>query len=658
MIQLILNNTEVFPERDTSIKMIRENPVLTESGSYTLDVNLPLSITENVKFFGNLNRIEVSKKYQRYDCELRTNGRPLLVGTAVITKVTDQAVTIQILAGNSNVRFWNNAEGDYIDELDYNTTPEGDIVTRRMWGLYDGVLHKDETYKEGGDTGDMYFTYWLKNVHGLNKITRENFSGYFRGSRGEFCFCRVFDKSIDEGLQLRLPTFGNGERINSVSDGRLTDLMMYFNCIQPNLLWVVGKVCEKRGYTFDGSLLKGTPAENIYVASARQTLKIADALPHWTVKQFMEEIQHLFNVTIFFDDALMTARMVGNETIGSLYTISAVIDELEVDVKEEEEKRVDKVKYKSWEDDFHLILPAEVKKKNQVLLKGDKPVWQEIMSYSDAIKNDSIFITSEGRSYLYRKDAWYEKDHAMEVDLLGNKIIEEDQATELKIRPAKTVQKKYRDSYFEQRREGIGPFGFRDSLEVFSYYHSETVLEMENSWGGYTKVDGNLYDKLIRGEEITNSGKEDEMQLFFYNGDVVSPQDDYIYQYWEVDSGTRDGELKTENHYTKEGTKWFLPVSEPHHGRELRYSPSTYGYSLALKSFEEDSWNIGHRFKSRLEYQMKVEHKITFLSQSIPDVRSKFLIRGKLFACKKIEVNVSDDGIDPLLTGYFVEIKS
>lgn len=51
MIELYLNNQRVFTDTSKTVKLTKENPYFTQSGSYTLDVSIPMDILENRQFF-------------------------------------------------------------------------------------------------------------------------------------------------------------------------------------------------------------------------------------------------------------------------------------------------------------------------------------------------------------------------------------------------------------------------------------------------------------------------------------------------------------------------------------------------------------------------------------------------------------------------------
>lgn len=65
MIELYLNKQRVYTDTSQDIKLTKENPFFTQSGSYTLDVVLPMDILENRQFFKNLQLLQTSKKQRK-----------------------------------------------------------------------------------------------------------------------------------------------------------------------------------------------------------------------------------------------------------------------------------------------------------------------------------------------------------------------------------------------------------------------------------------------------------------------------------------------------------------------------------------------------------------------------------------------------------------
>ena len=46
------------------------------------------------------------------------------------------------------------------------------------------------------------------------------------------------------------------------------------------------------------------------------------------------------------------------------------------------------------------------------------------------------------------------------------------------------------------------------------------------------------------------------------------------------------------------------------------------------------------------------------MAEEMPDPTGIFIIRNKRYGCEKIEANITSDGFDKLMTGYFYEMLS
>lgn len=117
MVRLMLDNKEVVIDDTSAIKMTKENPYFTQSGSFSMDVKIPLSIYENAKFFGNIQRLQSRKRFQMMSAKLFVDNQCILNGSATVTGVTKETVTVQLFGGNSDVNFISKYGDLYVDEL-------------------------------------------------------------------------------------------------------------------------------------------------------------------------------------------------------------------------------------------------------------------------------------------------------------------------------------------------------------------------------------------------------------------------------------------------------------------------------------------------------------------------------------------------------------
>ena len=80
-------------------------------------------------------------------------------------------------------------------------------------------------------------------------------------------------------------------------------------------------------------------------------------------------------------------------------------------------------------------------------------------------------------------------------------------------------------------------------------------------------------------------------------------------------------------------------------------------WSLSLNPVADADHYLGELHSNPYSLNMKARHVFQFLSDVIPDPSDIFLVRGKRYACEKIEANIRDNKIDRLMTGYFYEIE-
>lgn len=57
-----------------------------------------------------------------------------------------------------------------------------------------------------------------------------------------------------------------------------------------------------------------------------------------------------------------------------------------------------------------------------------------------------------------------------------------------------------------------------------------------------------------------------------------------------------------------------------------------------------------------VQIDTRVKQCIKFYSETVPDVTDIFVLRNKRFVCSKMEVNITTQGIDKIITGYFYAI--
>ena len=78
-------------------------------------------------------------------------------------------------------------------------------------------------------------------------------------------------------------------------------------------------------------------------------------------------------------------------------------------------------------------------------------------------------------------------------------------------------------------------------------------------------------------------------------------------------------------------------------------------WSLSLRQSEATHY-LGQLHNTGFSFNTKAKHTFRFIADTMPDPTDVFLIHGKLYGCEKIEANVTEEGFDRLMTGYFYEM--
>lgn len=286
MIYATINGKKAYPKAGVSIKLVLENPFVKQQGNHTYQVSFPLDITENRQAFGNVNRIDVSRRSNTFNnCALFIGSRCLLRGSATVVSFSDGDIKLQFLGTSSDAMSkW----GDiYIDSLEY---PE---------------------------IGSSYKTWCKKTTVDvpLTVVTQG-----WGGERGKYVFFTVVNETT-------------GKKYNRIRCyGSPLTCKMKRSVLQPSLIYVLHQVFNSMGYTVENDVYDTSPWNELYIVNVKRTAKIAGALPHWKISTFLEEFRKLFNAVYIYDE---TAKSVRIESYASVKAFGSVAPECEPEFSSE-----------------------------------------------------------------------------------------------------------------------------------------------------------------------------------------------------------------------------------------------------------------------------------------------------------------------------------
>ena len=258
------------------------------------------------------------------------------------------------------------------------------------------------------------------------------------------------------------------------------------------------------------------------------------------------------------------------------------------------------------------------------------------LSWSEKQKRQTI-IENFGNYYVYMVD---ENDNkSWKPAGIWSPLIRDsssDDFVDLNISPAAQV---------------VENINFKSGLMENKYYERRCLLSMPNDKESDSKEydvddDGYSYtsvqDALDDESALDNSEDEQEcMNIFFILPGRVQ---------------STDGST-TKLSWVGEKSRWpqFLTDYRINQGFRLgiaHFEDSHFSLSLCMKS-EYGTTSLGTLHANGLKIDNKNCMEVKFKSDDIPDPSKIYIIRNKRFVCEKIEMEVKDDAIEPVYTGYF-----
>ena len=179
-------------------------------------------------------------------------------------------------------------------------------------------------------------------------------------------------------------------------------------------------------------------------------------------------------------------------------------------------------------------------------------------------------------------------------------------------------------------------------------------------------------------KHITNAVKDSYKEWFVPKADTQEVVPDDTYTVYEAlltgETGSNDSDSSSsttlsvffQSKFIIDATnKKIIPTGAKQAG--VAYMPLVYADYRQLEGFSKDSSfdeKMSLSFKSlgitgdrtAASIDSHNEIAIKFLTDEIPDPSKIYIFHNKRYICSKIEMNVSDDGIDKEKTGYFYEM--
>lgn len=628
MIVCYINNQPAYPAAQSDIKVTLQNPFIKDGDEKTMEVVFPMDIAQNAAVFGAINRLDTSFESEDFeDCRLVADNTEVIRGKGTITSITREEVKIQIFAGKSYLRYKASFDNIYIDEIDYGQ------VAERYQNLR--IAHATDIR--------------------LLDITSELNAQGFIGEAGKYAFFQAHDETNDFWAN----QLGYMKDRNGIPFG----ITLLNAAVQPNLMMVVRKVFERLGYTTIINDFDREPWSSLYVCSARKSLSIGGALPHWSCYKFLDEFRKLFNAVYLFDEKQGKVSIAhfgeaggagteyitptedfsvgydeeGLEYLGASnleYELSACersVDSISEDVKKSFTVR----EYRSYGEMRVNFTRMSVKEKMTSLFKI--PVgWY----YGRSITDDDGNVTGQ----TLAECGWF------------SPLIRKEGASaiSLSIVPVAMI---WGESHFCT----VCVYDVIHGTYIYPYkeYSFDCLvanIECKNQTNisGWISVDDTadyvtVEDVLVNGDSTPEEGSdENTMQVFFASGAKFKATK------WEE--------------YAVYGHRFLFSVTEPESvWQPVAFTECRHTDKVVLPRFSmslfpaADYTHIGNLHNMGVKLRRNVngnnEVRVDFPYDGKPDPKKIFVIRNRRFICDRIEMGISGEGISKIKTGYFYELE-
>lgn len=639
MIICYINKKVAFPAAQSDIKITLQNPFIKDGDEKTMEVVFPMDIPQNRAVFGAINRLDTHFRMDNFeDCRLVADGQEIISGTGTITSVSNTEVKLQILSGQSYLRYKASFDKVFIDQIDY-----GDIAARHQF--LKGMMQR--------------------NKSAFNMVSELNRQGFI-GEPGKYAFFPIHDESNDIFVNMPVYYF-----VNDVyeDDGVTT----WFAAVQPNLMYVMKKVIERLGYSLESNYYDQSPWNKIYVASALQTTVLNKALPHWTCYKFLDEFRKLFNATFLFDENKKSVKIVpfgdsgnaGTEVIEPLVEFSTSFDEEGVEYLGASNIQFN---LSDCDRDYDCL--------SQDIMKSfEMKEYDDINSLYDAFdrmsvkdKMTHIFhcpvgyfygITVENNegsviNHILKECGWFSplvrREGASTIELNIVPVAIKKQTCNCY---CMKVLKTDKGNYLMWRYDVWEYEAFTANITCDNQVNTELMWiteEDKEPEGDYVTV----MDVVENGEAIPDGTSEDAVMEIFFAANFMQ-----VYQ-------NPERKPKEDNNILNLPPLGYdiRTVRQPTAFADYRHAAYEVNGSLPTWSLGlmplVDIASIGAFHNKGIKIRQNVngnnEICVKFLFNGKPDPRKIYIIRNRKFLCSHIDMSVNENGIERVKTGYFYEI--
>jgi len=608
--RLFIDGQEVVLPDDLSLTVIEENPFLTKNGEYTYDITLSLMHSTNAKIYQHCNRLNNS-----YDLPssrkavLISDNHLILNGTEIIINISDTAVKIQLVSGNSELNYFI-GDDKIIRNLDLGSATRLTTNALICSSLDQGYPSRD----------------WQLIPFMTNDSDVIIGNGYFY-----YYYPAGYDPTYNDVLRFAgiMPTGDGGVAIN------------FKQRPQPYLCFILKQIIASFGYTIEyNAIAEHSIWKNAVIIQGYDTMEYAKMLPDWTVAKFLENIEKFFCCTVVVNSQEKKVNIYFNS-----YPLEAedfeeinIVDEYDADIDNDNdilEYKNTNIGYSLDSEDYYSLKKLSDSIKNLATVSDTilLDVADLVSDDTDADRFKKIFHDTETDTdfIAYDDGSVIPKVVDSFKNLMNNPDDDDSVNLELNIIPASFKTMKVSRTYYTFSNDG-------STGTAKNYYLQIPVVENYDPLIQSSDDDYTIQGLAVGDDSINSRSLNSKLRLVLYAGRQ------------EVDlEGITDQE--TIDKFEKFPTCFVesLPeyYSSDHFPRDFLNGINPF----RIKWLYENMYEPANRINVSKKYPF------TFIDRKV-NIKKPFLIRNRKYICEKIERSITIEGIKTLSKGYFYQIEN
>lgn len=619
--KILVNGREALIKSGTSIEYVQENRFFTESDDYTLNITFPIAgCPQNIKIFGNRNRVDLTSVTNAYDCEI-TDINFHKVGVIVLTDISETELKFQFLAGRSASNYRSDWGEEYINEINLGApySPVASLYTpAQVWAA------------SFGRANGYVALPWVNNTSGnIQNKPNADYNGW---------------------------------------DDDTTKLSF-----QPYLLHITKKICEHIGYTYDFSEWEASnDLKYLLICNALPAAwelpAFHCALPHWTIKEYFNKLESFMAMQFDIDHEKKHITCKLNKTILTgmpILKLDRVERAYSVTVDDDEEVKYVENRVRKYKDAGHnmskyyscdWLIEQERKLGNvieydtldELIIGVGRFIRGRTVRFVAKIGHEIVF---EFQGYAYPSKDGIDNKILYARDFDGYYIVKVTGKTKI----SGTNYWSQDWTLVEINRFGASKYPTEDTdveeeLEFVPAWEDETddgtCLFLE---AGSMSDDG---DTVIEDSERDKKAKKEEELMQPRAASLLQEEDepdDAAPEYYDcIYLAFWDSDWNGKKQLPCPAISWItMPPGNP--------TPLSGNNPYTINQFDQLKLKTGQ--KPIYEIVKGEKYNIKFLSKTMPDVRSVFVINGQKYLCEKLTATLTERGMSEMIKGVFWKLK-